>query len=145
MAERGDRGHISTLMGNHDDHAIIPLEKHSAAERTARIRAIEHTRETISPENCEYLAALPRSLRISFGTGRSATRILLVMQVRVASMNREITVDVTNDRNSVHSVDDTPRRQQDTDFLYSDGVTPTDLRNAFPKWLEFAKPVSAAI
>ena len=74
---------IPTLMGNHDEriafhHAITPIEKHSPAERTARIRAIEHTRQAISPENREYLSELPRSLRISFGTGNAATRILLV-------------------------------------------------------------------
>jgi predicted phosphodiesterase len=74
---------IPTLMGNHDEriafqHKIVPLEKHSAEERAARVLAIEHTRNVISPENRAYLADLPRSMRITFGGSSSATRILLV-------------------------------------------------------------------
>ena len=74
---------IPTLMGNHDeriafDHAIIPLEKHTEQERAARVGAIEYTRRTISADNREFLSGLPREIRISYGTGSSAKRILLV-------------------------------------------------------------------
>jgi predicted MPP superfamily phosphohydrolase len=75
---------IPTLMGNHDEriiafnHAIIPLEKHTEEERAARVGAIEYTRRTISADNREFLSGLPREMRISYGTGSNAKKILLV-------------------------------------------------------------------
>jgi predicted phosphodiesterase len=74
---------IPTLMGNHDEriafnHAIIPLEKHTEQERAARVGAIEYTRRTISADNREFLSGLPREMRISYGTGSNAKKILLV-------------------------------------------------------------------
>jgi hypothetical protein len=70
-------------MGNHDEriafnHAIIPLEKHTEEERAARVGAIEYTRRTISADNREFLSGLPREMRISYGTGSNAKKILLV-------------------------------------------------------------------
>jgi 3',5'-cyclic AMP phosphodiesterase CpdA len=74
---------IPTLMGNHDeriafDHAIVPLEKHTEQERAAQVGAIEDTRRTISADNREFLSGLPREMRISYGTGSNAKKILLV-------------------------------------------------------------------
>lgn len=74
---------IPAIMGNHDEHiafnhAILPLEKHTEEERAARVHAIEYTRRTISEHNREYLSRLPRTMRISYGTGSNATKMLLV-------------------------------------------------------------------
>ncbi len=67
---------IPTIMGNHDeriafDRAIIPLEKHTEEERAARVQAI-------TADNREYLSGLPSTVRICFGTGSRARKILLV-------------------------------------------------------------------
>jgi predicted phosphodiesterase len=74
---------IPTIMGNHDeriafDYAIFPLEKHTEEERAARAHAIGYTRRTISADNREYLSGLPRTVRISYGTGSKARKLLLV-------------------------------------------------------------------
>jgi putative phosphoesterase len=64
---------IWTLMGNHDeriayDIGVTPLKKHSPEETNARIRAIDWSRGAITEANKAYLAALPQSLRLSFGS-----------------------------------------------------------------------------
>jgi predicted phosphodiesterase len=74
---------IPTIMGNHDeciafDRAILPLEKHTKEERAARVHAIEFTPRTITADHREYLAGLPRTVRICHGTGSRARKILLV-------------------------------------------------------------------
>jgi predicted phosphodiesterase len=70
-------------MGNHDERIaldlnVFPLTKHSPEEQAARVRAIEYTRGAITFENREYLAGLPRQLRLSFEGHRRSTEILLV-------------------------------------------------------------------
>jgi predicted phosphodiesterase len=74
---------IPTIMGNHDeriafDSAIIPLGKHTEEERAARVEAIEFTRRAITAENREYLSGLPSTVRICYGSGSRARKILLV-------------------------------------------------------------------
>ncbi len=63
--------HIPVIMGNHDeriafDHPIIPLGKHSPEEQQAREIAINFTKATITAENRDFLASLPRSIRLTF-------------------------------------------------------------------------------
>ncbi len=51
---------IPTIMGNHDeriafDYAVHALSKHSLEEHDARLKTINHTKETISPDNKQFL------------------------------------------------------------------------------------------
>lgn len=64
---------IPTLMGNHDeriafDHPVFSLSKHSKVEQEARLNTINHTKSTLSIANKEFLAGLPATIRLSFGT-----------------------------------------------------------------------------
>jgi putative phosphoesterase len=74
---------ITCLMGNHDeriafDHEVIPLAKHGNTETLARISAIRHTKNTISPANKAYLAGLPGQLKLIFHINGKDLNIHLV-------------------------------------------------------------------
>jgi len=74
---------IPCLMGNHDeriafDYEVIPLSKHSAEETTARMAAIQHTRQAIQNAHKMYLAHLPHQIRLTFHIKGRKTNILLV-------------------------------------------------------------------
>ncbi|MBC9929813.1 metallophosphoesterase family protein [Chitinophaga qingshengii] len=63
---------IPTIMGNHDeriayDIPVRPLAKHSPEEQAARLAAIEFTRQTITPDNKQFLRTLPSRLSLHFG------------------------------------------------------------------------------
>ncbi|GAB3904762.1 metallophosphoesterase family protein [Larkinella knui] len=73
---------IPTLMGNHDeriafDLPLVPLLKHSAAETSARVAAIDYTRQQITPENKAFLASLPRQFRLNFSFPDASISVLL--------------------------------------------------------------------
>lgn len=75
--------HIPCIMGNHDeriafDHQLIPLKKHSEHETKARIQAIDHTRDTISHANKDFLGKLPQKIKLSFVQQGQELSILLV-------------------------------------------------------------------
>ncbi|TWF41324.1 putative phosphodiesterase [Chitinophaga polysaccharea] len=64
---------ILVIMGNHDeriafDHPVLPLSKHGKEEREARIKAITHTKTTITANNRAFLGSLPGYLRLVFAS-----------------------------------------------------------------------------
>lgn len=64
---------IPVIMGNHDeriafDHPVLPLSKHGEEEREARIKAIAHTKTTITDSNRAFLGSLPGYLRLVFAS-----------------------------------------------------------------------------
>lgn len=62
---------IPTVMGNHDeriafDYEIHPLSKHSPEEQEARLKTINHTKETISNNNKQFLSGLVHHIRLDY-------------------------------------------------------------------------------
>lgn len=62
---------IPTIMGNHDeriafDYKIHPLSKHSPEEQEARLKAINHTKETTSSGNKQFLSSLVSHIRLDY-------------------------------------------------------------------------------
>lgn len=75
--------HIPCLLGNHDeriafDLPVIPLPHHDAAETAQRFIAIDHSKNTITDDNKQWLSGLPYQLELTFRTGPAAYKILLV-------------------------------------------------------------------
>lgn len=69
---------IPTVMGNHDeriafDQGVVAMPKHTAEETAARIGTIAHTKATITDENRDFLASLPKSINLEY----SGTKCLL--------------------------------------------------------------------
>ncbi len=74
---------IPTIMGNHDeriayDTPLKRLKKHSDAEATARVQAIDFTRRDISIANKEFLAHLPGQIMLNFIFNGKPLKLLLV-------------------------------------------------------------------
>lgn len=74
---------ILCLMGNHDeriafDIPVIPLSKHSEEETTARILAIDHSKQHISKNNKTYLSQLPFHIKLNYKIGAKNWTIQLV-------------------------------------------------------------------
>jgi putative phosphoesterase len=74
---------ICTLMGNHDeriahDIEVIPLDKHGPEERAARVQAINWSRRVVTAANKSFLASLPRSIQMSFGSDGHIHRLEFV-------------------------------------------------------------------
>lgn len=74
---------IPTIMGNHDeriadDMPLKRLKKHSEAEASARVQAIDFTRSDISIANKEFLAHLPRQIMLNFIFNGKQLKLLLV-------------------------------------------------------------------
>lgn len=62
---------IPTIMGNHDeriafDYEIHPLSKHSKEEQEARLKAINHTKNTTSTDNKQFLSGLVSQIRLDY-------------------------------------------------------------------------------
>lgn len=62
---------IPTVMGNHDeriafDQGVVAMPKHTAEETAARRSTIAHTKATITNENREFLASLPKSIDLEY-------------------------------------------------------------------------------
>lgn len=74
---------IPCLIGNHDeriafDHPILPLAKHGAEERAARLSALTHTKQTITTESRRYLADLPGEFNIELNSAETIIKVLMV-------------------------------------------------------------------
>ncbi|WP_347065470.1 metallophosphoesterase family protein [Flavobacterium sp. WV_118_3] len=74
---------IPCIMGNHDeriafDYPVIPLKKHSEDETRARIQAVAHTRDTITPGNKDFLSKLPQKIKLTFTQQERELALLLV-------------------------------------------------------------------
>ncbi|WP_293904606.1 metallophosphoesterase family protein [Sphingobacterium sp. UBA5670] len=74
---------ILCLLGNHDqriafDEAIIPLPHHDVQETLNREIAINLSKEEISAPHKKWLATLPYNIELTFKTGKSLRKILLV-------------------------------------------------------------------
>lgn len=75
--------HIPCLLGNHDeriafDHAVHPLDHHTAFETKNRIQAIKYSKETITAANKRWLLQLPYQMELVFKVGARIHRLLLV-------------------------------------------------------------------
>jgi len=75
--------HIPCLLGNHDeriafDQVIKPLSHQNEEETSARIKAINNSKKTITDLNKSFLAELPFSIRLKYQVGHSNWSILLV-------------------------------------------------------------------
>ncbi len=62
---------IPTIMGNHDeriafDYAVHALSKHSLEEQDARLKTINHTKETIRHDNKQFLSGLVPDIRLDY-------------------------------------------------------------------------------
>ncbi|MCC9070357.1 metallophosphatase family protein [Flavobacterium sp. F-65] len=74
---------IPCLMGNHDeriafDYEVTPLPKHNPEEREARTNGINYTKQSIKPENKEFLKTLPERFTLNFIVSGKNTKVLLV-------------------------------------------------------------------
>lgn len=62
---------IPTIMGNHDeriafDYPVHALSKHSIEEQEARLKTINHTKETISSGNKQFLSGLVSNILLDY-------------------------------------------------------------------------------
>lgn len=62
---------IPTIMGNHDeriafDYPVHALSKHSIEEQEARLKTINHTKETITSTNKQFLSGLVSDIRLDY-------------------------------------------------------------------------------
>lgn len=62
---------IPTIMGNHDeriafDYEVHALSKHTLEEQEARLKTINHTKETITDSNKQYLSELVSDIRLDY-------------------------------------------------------------------------------
>ncbi|PTS94273.1 metallophosphatase family protein [Pedobacter sp. HMWF019] len=78
---------IPCLMGNHDERVafdldILPLAKHSEEETAARTLAIDHTKKILTQTNKDYLASLPRQIKLNFGKTHEPNLLLVHGSVR---------------------------------------------------------------
>lgn len=74
---------IPCILGNHDEriafgYPVQPSANHTAEENAARVLGVQVTRDAISPLNRQYLADLPREIRLVFGQGATRRDLLLV-------------------------------------------------------------------
>ncbi|AYN04158.1 MULTISPECIES: metallophosphoesterase [unclassified Flavobacterium] len=74
---------IPCLMGNHDeriafDYEVTPLPKHNPEERAARVNGINYTKQSIKPENKEFLKTLPERFLLNFTISGENRKVLLV-------------------------------------------------------------------
>ncbi|MDR6919940.1 metallophosphoesterase family protein [Chryseobacterium sp. S-02] len=74
---------IPCILGNHDERIafkqeILPIAHHSETETIARYEAINHTKNTITVKNIEWLQSLPSNILLSFNINYTKHKIMLV-------------------------------------------------------------------
>jgi len=87
VIERIRKHKIPCLMGNHDERIafdldILPLVKHSEEETAARTLAINYTKKVLTRTNKDYLASLPRQIKLNFGNTPEQNILLVHGSVR---------------------------------------------------------------